>query len=122
MFNLDLSGMGAFPNIKSPRVLWVGIENSDTLKALQEDIERSLVSEGFEKEDKPFTAHLTLGRFRSRREKEALINAIKKRQNDHLGQMSVKALSLMKSDLHPSGAKYTRLFEASLRDKNHTDR
>jgi 2'-5' RNA ligase len=112
-FNIFIRGIGIFPNITSPRVLWVGIDNNNPLMSLQKDIENSLSLIGLDKEKKPFTAHLTLGRFRSRKGKEILLDAVQKRKNDGFGELMVSKISLMKSDLHPSGARYTKLSELS---------
>ncbi len=113
-FNLEIRGMGAFPNIKSPRVLWVGIEGNDTLKTLQEEIDKGMETIGFEREDRAFTAHLTIGRFRSFIEKEGLLKMIKLHEKDPFGSIDVRSLSLMRSDLHPEGARYTKILEIPL--------
>ncbi|MBI4680001.1 MAG: RNA 2',3'-cyclic phosphodiesterase [Nitrospirae bacterium] len=114
-FTIEIKGMGTFPNIKSPRVLWVGIEGNDTLKTLQEEIENKMESIGFEREDRAFTAHLTLGRFRSSIEKEGLLKAVKLHEKDtFVGSINVQSLSLIRSDLHPEGARYTKVIDISL--------
>lgn len=114
-FAIEIKGMGTFPNIKSPRVLWVGIEGNDTLKTLQEEIENKMESIGFEREDRAFTAHLTLGRFRTSIEKEGLLKAVKLHEKDtFVGTINVQSLSLIRSDLHPEGARYTKIIEVPL--------
>ncbi len=114
-FTIEIKGMGTFPNIKSPRVLWVGIEGNDTLKTLQEEIENKMESIGFEREDRAFTAHLTLGRFRTSIEKEGLLKAVKLHEKDtFVGSINVQSLSLIRSDLHPEGARYTKIIDISL--------
>ena len=114
-FTIEIKGMGTFPNIKSPRVLWVGIEGNDTLKTLQKEIENKMESIGFEREDRAFTAHLTLGRFRSSIEKEGLLKAVKLHEKDtFVGSINVQSLSLIRSDLHPEGARYSKIIDISL--------
>ena len=114
-FTIEIKGMGTFPNIKSPRVLWVGIEGNDTLKTLQEEIGNKMESIGFEREDRAFTAHLTLGRFRSSIEKEGLLKAVKLHEKDtFVGSINVQSLSLIRSDLHPEGARYTKIIDIPL--------
>ncbi len=114
-FTIEIKGMGTFPNIKSPRVLWVGIEGNATLKTLQEEIENKMESIGFDREDRAFTAHLTLGRFRSSIEKEGLLKAVKLHEKDtFVGSINVQSLSLIRSDLHPEGARYTKIIDISL--------
>ncbi|MBI4710270.1 MAG: RNA 2',3'-cyclic phosphodiesterase, partial [Nitrospirae bacterium] len=99
---------------KSPRVLWVGAEEDGSLKGLQKNIENDMAAIGFEKEDRKFTAHLTLGRFRSLTSKETLLQQLKLHKNDIFGAINVKSLSLIKSELHSSGSRYTSLAEVLL--------
>jgi 2'-5' RNA ligase len=66
-FEARISGFGAFPSPKKARVLWAGVgEGSDRLRALAEDVEESLEPLGFERENRPYVPHLTLGRARGR--------------------------------------------------------
>jgi 2'-5' RNA ligase len=119
-FCFKVKGIGAFPNKRTPRVLWTGIENNDKLRSLQRDIEDGLTSAGFKKEEKGFSAHITLGRFKSLRGKDVLFNNIKDLEDKEFGSVDVRAVSLMKSDLHPDGARYTRIYKSELKqDSNH---
>lgn len=113
-FTLTLSGVGVFPNVRSPRVVWVGMNESSVLTELQADIEDGLASLGFEREKRKYTAHLTLGRFKSSRGKSILKEKIETYRERVTGSFDVGTISLMKSDLGPSGAKYTRVAEARL--------
>jgi len=113
-FNLEIKSLGMFPNKKSPRVLWVGVEGNDVLKTFQGEIDNDMASIGFEREDRNFTPHLTLGRFRSFRGDEYLLEAIELHEKDHFGSINVKSISLMKSDLSPAGARHTRIAEIPL--------
>jgi 2'-5' RNA ligase len=115
-FTLNVRGIGVFPSLKAPRVLWVGIENNETLQALQQEIEEHMSLIGFEKESRKFTPHLTLGRFRSSIGKNAILDTIRPRKEEDFGQFSVHSISLMKSDLNPEGARYTRISEVPLKD------
>jgi 2'-5' RNA ligase len=66
-FEAGISGFGAFPSPKKARVLWAGVgEGSDRLRALAEDVEKSLEPLGFEREGRIYVPHLTLGRARGR--------------------------------------------------------
>ncbi|HRT71571.1 MAG TPA: RNA 2',3'-cyclic phosphodiesterase, partial [Syntrophales bacterium] len=65
-FQLTVEGLGVFPGLKRPRVLWVGVGGRlDILARLQGGIESALEAQGFKKEGRGFKPHLTLGRFRS---------------------------------------------------------
>lgn len=116
-FKLSISGTGVFPNNRSPRVLWAGIELNDEIKALQAGIEETMASLGFEKEKRRFSPHLTLGRFRSLSGKKAFLDKMALYRENIFGIMDVNSVLLMRSDLGPGGAKYTKIAEAILNSK-----
>jgi 2'-5' RNA ligase len=110
-FAFEIAGVGVFPNPKRPRVVWAGIsESGEALVALQSDVARTLAPLGFEPEKRPFKPHLTLGRagrHASRRELADLGEAIARTKVGTLNRVAVDHISLMKSDLRPSGAVYS---------------
>jgi len=118
MFPLTLAGVGVFPGVRSPRVVWVGTKESDVLTGIQRDIEEGLSSLGFEREKRTYTAHLTLGRFKSERGKHVLMELLETYREREFGSFDVRTLSLMKSELGPTGAKYTRMAEFRLSKGN----
>jgi len=111
---LEVRGLGVFPNRRSPRVLWVDVIGDGQLSGLQSDIEDAMSRAGFKKEKRGYTPHLTIGRFRSLKDKDQLFERITKLSNSSLGFMVVKSVALMRSDLSPAGAKYTRIAELPL--------
>jgi 2'-5' RNA ligase len=113
-FELGISGIGVFPNIRSPRVLWVGIQYAEALAGLQSEIETGMASIGYERERRKFSPHLTLGRFRSAKGEKAISEKIEMYKNDRIGSIGVQSISLMKSELSPSGARYSRVAEIAL--------
>lgn len=113
-FTIRLSGMGVFPGEKSPRVVWVGIKGNDTLAGLQDGIDMAMEEMGFEREGRGFTAHLTLGRMRSSRGREHIVRAVRMYEGVNLGEMDITFISLMRSDLHPEGARYTSIARVPL--------
>ena len=114
-FSLRVRGAGAFPNLRNPRVIWVGlVGGEEVLIPLQKQLEASFQKIGFQPEDRPFQPHLTLGRMKSNRGKENLVPRIEKHQDDELGNFQVEQLVLLKSDLRPSGPIYTALREMKL--------
>jgi RNA 2',3'-cyclic 3'-phosphodiesterase len=113
-FNLEISGAGVFPNKKSPRVLWIGVTVNGAFAKLQQEIEDAMASMGFEKENRKFVPHLTLGRCRSSIGKEALLEKIELHKDNTFGVIDVKNVSFMKSELSPVGAKHTRVAEIAL--------
>ena len=105
-FYIKIYSTGVFPNRKYPRVIWVGIEESDILKKLKSDIEQSMVLFGFQKEDKEFTAHLTLGRVRSQKGVLRVVNELDIFKDKDFGTIPVDSVKLMKSELKPGGAEH----------------
>lgn len=110
-FHLDIKGVGTFPGKKKPRVLWVGVNGNETLLALQREIDDGMASLGFEKEERQFSPHLTLCRFRSFTGKDTLMEKVDALRDSSLGSMEVSTVSLIKSDLGPGGARYTTIRE-----------
>jgi 2'-5' RNA ligase len=106
--------LGAFPNLRRPRVLWVGLtEATGGLKLLARDMEKAVHKFGFKAEKKGFKAHLTLGRVRDQRDIKPLV--------DHVAALKFEPapfvldrLVLFESTLTPKGAIYKRLHEAPL--------
>ena len=113
-FSLKVRGVGAFPSMKSPRVIWLGLENGKSLTSLQKQIETQLEKIGFQSEDRPFHPHLTLGRTKSNRGKNELVGRMEKHKEEEFGDLQVERVILFKSDLKPSGPIYTALRELQL--------
>ena len=117
-FHLEISGLGAFPNLKQPRVLWVGIKGEiDKLVSLQQNIDLALAPLGFAKEERPFVPHLTLARIRegaSPKERKSFGELVMSTSFEISYPFDVEAVSLMRSQLTPAGAIYTRLFMTKL--------
>jgi 2'-5' RNA ligase len=117
-FHLGVAGTGVFPGPKQPRVVWVGLRRDvQTIVRLQERLEAALVPLGFASEPRSFTPHITLGRVRPEGqaiEKQNLAQAVISAQFEATTPLEVKGVSLIKSQLTPSGAIYTRLDEVKL--------
>jgi len=107
--SVAVKGLGVFPNLEGARILWAGL-SSGTLRPLVERIENGLEPLGFEKEQRPFRAHLTLGRWRFPEQDPSCIRlALEGRNNDHFGEFTVNDVNLLQSTLHPKGAVYSVL-------------
>ncbi len=113
-FPLRLEGTGAFPGEASPRVLWVGFAAEPELLALQDDIETALEAEGFEREKRGFTPHLTLGRVKGPERVAKAMSELAKHRERSFGAMTVHKVALFESLLGPEGAEYRIVFEAEL--------
>ena len=117
-FDLQISGFGSFPNSKRPRVLWVGVHTPATLATLQKALEECAHHLGYEKEERPFSPHLTLGRVRQGinvTELQKISNTISSFQLGKIGTARVDSVHLYKSDLNSEGSVYTKLFSTPLR-------
>lgn len=117
-FTLSIGETGCFPNLKRPRVFWIGLcGETDKLLALQANIDEATGKLGFPKESRPFTAHLTLARLRddySITEKKRFADAVEGAAFGADYSMLVNSVSLIRSQLRPEGALYTRLSEFGL--------
>lgn len=112
-FHLEISGLGAFPNLKQARVLWVGVGGElDQLSSLQQKIDSALAALGFPKEERPFVPHLTLARIRegaSAPERKGFGELVGSSSFEDKYPVEVEAIRLMRSQLTPAGALYTCL-------------
>jgi len=107
-FDFDLAGAGAFPSLRAPRVLWVGIrEPLELVGKLQQNIETALSRSGFPREDRPFHPHVTAGR---------VTGALPPGWGDRFagalsgirfGSARAESFQLYESRLSPAGAMYT---------------
>jgi 2'-5' RNA ligase len=117
-FDIHLAGLGCFPDLNRPRVVWVGVEGDlEALEALQRAVEKELNALGYPPEGRRFTAHLTLGRVRDDAapdERRRLGEAVRAIVLESGASTTVHQVSLMKSDLQPTGAVYTQLAAAKL--------
>jgi len=117
-FDLHLGGLGSFPNLKRPRVIFIGIQSPPTLEALQRGIESASRRLGYESEERGFSPHLTIGRVKqnvSATEQQSIRHALEATRIDSLGTARVDSVHLYKSDLKSIGSVYTRLYSAPLR-------
>lgn len=117
-FDLQIGGVGSFPNSNRPRVLWVGIHAPALLSNLQKAIEEGAKRLGYEKEERPFSPHLTLGRVRQGldgKDLQKISNALSSIQLGKIGIARVDSVHIYKSDLNSEGSVYTKLFSTPLR-------
>jgi RNA 2',3'-cyclic 3'-phosphodiesterase len=108
-FNLEAAKVGAFPNLRRPRVLWAGLEGDlAPLAALQERVRRETEPWG-RSEDKPFSPHLTVGRVREGRSPDLRDWAASGAARARFGSWQTGKIHLMRSVLSPGGATHTEL-------------
>ncbi|MCH8225238.1 MAG: RNA 2',3'-cyclic phosphodiesterase [Chloroflexi bacterium] len=117
-FQVHLNGLGVFPNLRRPRVLWAGVGGDmDALGALQEKVEAAMEGLAFPRERRAFSPHLTLGRVRdtiSAVARQRVGGLVSQGSLDGADPWPVNAVHLMRSNLTPDGAVYTSLGSVSL--------
>lgn len=116
-FDVSVEGLGCYPNVRRPRVLWVGLKAPAELTSLQRAIEAGAARLGYESEDRDFSPHLTIGRVRQNTSAGDLHKIRIALEECHVGLLRnarVEAVHLFKSELRPEGSIYTRLFSAPL--------
>lgn len=113
---MQLRGVGAFPNLRRPRVMWIGIEPAPKLELLQNDVEERCATLGIDVEGKPFRPHLTIGRLRGTEKRETLAELARAaRRIRFRADTDVLSIALMHSTLTRNGPRYERLADARLR-------
>jgi 2'-5' RNA ligase len=107
LLNLRTTNLGAFPNLKRPRVLWIGLQGDGlpALLNLQREVEENLAGEGFPKEERKFSPHLTLARVKYADNLEMVMKEFSEYQFPEI-LLKVEQLDIMHSDLKPGGAEY----------------
>ncbi|MGH7501868.1 MAG: RNA 2',3'-cyclic phosphodiesterase [Longimicrobiales bacterium] len=115
-FPLRLSGLGAFPNLRRPRVLWIGVHDNGSLRRLQADVAAALETIGFAREEREYNPHLTLARAYNdvRAGAFAQLPALAETIG-YEGMMNVSTVDLMRSHPGRAGARYERIGQAPLR-------
>ncbi len=114
-FRIEAKGIGCFPNMRNPRVLWIGIEDREAnASRLQTRVEDALEGLGFAREKRPFRSHLTFGRIKNPKGTSELVEELRQLGNRSAGFSEVAALTFFQSRLDPAGAIYTPLGTAKL--------
>ena len=115
---LSVGKFGCFPTIQKPRVLWIGLsDKTKFLAALHGTLESELAAIGFKPEKRQFHPHITIGRVHRRVKKDKIARMRNPLQNfalDSIAEVNVKNITLIRSDLTPSGSVYTLIDEFPL--------
>lgn len=123
-FQLKPGVLGAFPSLRRPQVVWIGLSGEiDRLKALQQRLDSSLTNIGFAAESRSFSPHLTLARLRqetSLREWQNLGEVLAKTSVNLVAAIDVSAISLMRSELTRTGVIYHRICSAQFNKREHS--
>lgn len=107
-FSITLDHLGYFPRHRRPKVLWVGIKESEKVVKLYEKIEEKCVSIGFKADNRTFRPHITLARTKSARKRDVM-SFINEHKQFRIPKIAVNNFVLYQSKLHSDGAKHIRL-------------
>jgi len=113
-FKIKLEGTGVFPNQNYIKIIWIGIKNGEQIIPIAEKIDEEISKLGFKKENRKFSPHLTIGRVKSAKNKDKLIQIIEEYNEILFSEFEVKSIKLIKSELTPKGPIYTTLKEIRL--------
>ncbi len=117
-FSLQVEAPGVFPNVRRPRVIWLGIGGDmDALRQLQSVVAQALSALGWKAEKRPYTPHLTIGRVRKGQSGDVLArigDAVQHVRTSPFGRHRVREIILYRSVLKPSGAEYTPVARVAL--------
>jgi 2'-5' RNA ligase len=117
-FDVELKGVGVFPNLRRVNVVWVGIERGDVeLLNVFNQLEVKLKGVGFKPDRRGFSPHITVARVSSGRSRDALVDVVSNWSDKVFGVFGVDAIHLKKSVLTPRGPIYSTLYEASARQR-----
>ena len=112
---LSAGGIGVFPGIRRPRVIWIGLSGqTDCLSELQRGLDERLSAIGFPKDERAFRGHLTIGRFSETADYSLMAHMLTSYADKMLGGFEVREVVLFQSDLQPQGPVYTALAKAKL--------
>jgi 2'-5' RNA ligase len=116
-FSLTAAGIGVFPTLRQPRVIWAGFSGgTGPLADLQAGVEERLAAAGFPREVRPFRAHLTIGRFSEPPAPAVMAEAVNFFAGKNFGEFAVREIVLFQSDLKPEGAVHTALARVKLKE------
>ena len=111
-FDLALDQFGFFPNENAAKVFWIGVKTSPALERLQKTLDASYRAAGFMLEDRPFKAHITLGRFKSSfRIEEPVARALEAFAKMRSGVFRADVLKLFKSPAEKNGYPVIDVFQ-----------
>jgi 2'-5' RNA ligase len=106
-FEVEIKEIGVFPNLNHPRVVWVGVKDeANNLVSLANLVEEKLAKFGFQKEDKEFTAHLTIGRVKKLNNLGEIKTYVEKYKSIEFGKSKIDSITFFQSILRPEGPEY----------------
>ena len=113
--HLQFNMMGVFPDLKHPRIIWLGSDENPALTRLASDLENSLAKMGFSKEKREFKSHLTIGRVKPKHDAKGIAEAVNTAADKIASEEVIKLITLYKSRLSSEGPQYEVLHQRHFR-------
>lgn len=115
-FPISIAEVGAFPNLRRPKILWVGVqEGAERVRELFTDIETLLFEQGlYRKEERQYHPHMTLGRIRHEQAGQALAPELQKLGDWKAGDSEITRVTIYASELRREGPEYSVIGHADL--------
>jgi len=113
-FEIKIKDTGVFPNENYIKVIWIGIKNHEQIAEIAKKIDDQLSKIGFKKEKRKFSPHITIGRVKSGKDKEKILQILNKYKNVDFIDLKIDSIKLKKSELNPKGPIYTTLKEIKI--------
>ncbi len=118
-FTMHVSGVGAFPNARRPRVIWAGVRGgADELTFIHDTLGELFRDQGYPGEDRAYTPHLTIGRARQPKPTPELAATLEECATWEAGPTFVREVLVMSSQLSPAGPTYAVMGRASLAESS----
>ena len=106
--DIEVAGMGLFPNHEKPQIVWLGAEGeTDTLASLEAALSKALEPLGFPADERRYTPHITIGRVKSDVVRGKLVRIVHERHHERMGAAGVFSIVLFESSLKPHGPVYS---------------
>jgi len=120
-FRISLKPLGCFPNSRSPRVIWLGIDGDlERMSRFRDDLQHALSPFGIKEEERAFRPHLTLGRFKKPGKRQTELEQLLAKYGDVASPAcALDELALFRSDLKPGGAVFTKMLSWRLSVVSH---
>ena len=117
VIEVEIGGVGAFPNFRRPRVVWIDVSPDPKLELLHHDVESVCEALGLPLDGKPFRPHLTLARVKPRAADPETLRRLARAADDvtHIQEVLITSIDLMQSHMSAAGSEYRLLSSTSLR-------